>query len=323
MGFTLGLIVFLVFCMVIPTSHAYVIDHVENASNFDIPAPSGLHIVQIDTDRMHTPGTQIYTLYDDQGGIYTLQVAVTSVLNTYWDCHITLIRPDGTTDTKDLPHWGIAWDYKTTIQYAIANFPNNTYIIGLDAQLYIGLNPEINASFGVNTANPSQYVFFSRAAATSTFPTTWNVYLVNDYEKQMIQENNVAWNVENLVTSAFSWTWDGIIWFLNKIPVVGPYFAEILGVLGVILAEIWWWFNFLVIENWDIVLVILECVIMGHAIIATNQQGKATFGTLFSTLLNDHVALVNGALWFVKTMIWLIKWAIDIVTQIVQAINPL
>ncbi len=299
---------------------AYETYNVTGVTEWDVPAIEGMAISEIQIIQpgglmpMGSPGDIALSL-DNYGNVYGLYVNASNVADLYWTFDVTLVYPNGTTETKHLTKWGAAWDYRVDVQYSVPDLKHVDSYFTLS--MYIGINPLTTQFNAIPPQANLAYVPFSEVSGNSTEPVNVDVYFVTPAEWQEIETANPVWGVGVFTGSLFSWTWDMILAFFNAIPYVGPYIATILEYTGLILGEILYWFKFFLIDNWEITILTVEFFIISHALLTTKSLWK-----LVQRILDDHIAIYEFLIKALKTMIDLVTWIVHLVTEIINAIQP-
>jgi hypothetical protein len=299
----LGLLLF------IPPAAAYETMEFHQVTEFHALGTDELHIVEIQTDNIHNAANHSFIL-NSYGEVYTLDVDMYSLYNLYWVADLTLEYPNGTSDHIQLSRIATAWDYDINIQFS------QLYDLDplIDVDIYIGLLPlsaewnEIPTIFLMDTHN---YVPFSDVYGTSTQPMDVIIHYMTHEEFAQVQEGGV---LDNL----FAWTWETILDFIDKIPYVGPYFAALLELTALTLEELVWVINFLLVENIEITILLVEFFIIAHAMLSTRS-----LIALLKRILDDHIAVMGFAISCLLYVRDFIMWVINAVTDIIRAVKPI
>lgn len=293
--------------ILVPAS-AYETSTFDQVYNFDAIAPQDMHIVTVQAGNIHNAGNHTFVL-NSYGEVYLLEVDLVSVVNVWWEADITLTYPNGTKETKHMSQVAAAWDYDINVQFT---YPDTDTIIDVD--LYIGLKPLIAEWNAIPPGSQTNYIPFSEVSGTSTQPMDVTVWYLTNEEYTDVKEGNVT----GMFASWISWTWDIVLDFIAAIPGIGPYFAALLEVTVMALGELFWYFNFLFIENIEITILTVEFFIIGHAMLSTSSL----IG-LLKRIFDDHVALYRFLITSIQYAISLVTWAINIATDIIKAIKPI
>ena len=297
----------------------------KGVTEYHMEAPAGLVIAEIDSGVQFHSSNQSYIL-NSFGQIYKLDVNITSTLNSLWDVDFTFQYPNGTIEHIHESRFVLApGGYRYTVQYGIPEIPEHISFTQVFVDLYIGFSP-LRVGWNTLPPNPTDpglqthydYIAFSEMSMYSTDLIDLVIYLVTPVEWQNITENDdLVWGLGISTGSLISWSWDMVLAFFNAIPYVGPYIATILEYCGLFVAEILYWVNFFLIENWDITILTVEFFIISHALLTTKTLWK-----LVQQILDDHIALYDFMLKVIFTLIDLIKWIVSLVAEIINAIIP-
>lgn len=299
----------LILILLIPSgAMAYETVDYPQVTYFHAVAPEDTSIVDVRGYNVHNAGDHTFWL-NSYGQVYQLDINVESTQNVLWEADITLTYPNSTIETVTVSQAQVAWDYNILIQVT-----DEDLIHVVDADLVIGLNP-LTAGWNMEAAGlEDNYIPFSEVVGTSTEPMDVSVYLFTPEEFQDVQEGNIFTSFGSFL----EWSWDLILDFIEAIPGVGPYAVALLEITVMTLEEIFWWINFLLIENIEISILLVEFFIIGHALMSTSSL----IG-LLKRILDDHIAVFHFTVRCIFYMKDLVVWVIKMATDIITAIKPI
>lgn len=258
---------------------------------------------------------------DAYGDLYQLKLVCSreGLLGAWWVWDVSLTYPNGTTNTEHLKNLAPAAQvYDLHVQYFIGE---EDWI--LDADIYVDVLP-MKVQYGATPATLNrQFVAFSSVSATSPDIFSAKIFELTPDEFEKMKKGDFLFQfgetVKNIGKDFFTWAWEGILWFVEKIPVLGPYLAAILEISGAVVGEIVAWGLFL-LENIEVILMFVEGIILSEALISTRRRPLTV---LLRRIVDNHVGVLKFSLWLLDLGIVIFTRLIDLVARIVQAIKPL
>jgi len=330
--------VWLLLVLLLMPGHASAVDtiNLDDVTTFGYTVADEEHLIS-SVNLNNMPQNSNATLYlDAYGDMFVLNVnnSFSGYGGTgWWTFDISLVSPNGSvSNIHKTEFYPYAKDADVKIQYFYRQLDTIT-----DIDIYLGLSPLIvhfespitflNAGIALPNVYPDGYdgeyvmLAFYSVQGTSTEPVDFKV-LVSNQEEFEGQQNNSLWeqitgSVGTTLDDVWGWTWNAVVVFIGKIPVIGPYLEISLTIAGMIFGEIAFYFNLLIIENWYIFFMVIETVILGDAIINTR-----TFWALLQRTFDNHMKAIKFALYIFDFMIGLWTKLVSTIAWIVQALKP-
>lgn len=318
-GGRLLLLVFLV-CALIQGAAAVNTILIEDVQDFEfnVSSPSQT-IPQINLYGLRE-GVTVVNL-DAYGDLYLLEIDCfrDGWFDAWWTWNVSLTYPNGTVATDHIRNLApTASGYDMYIQYFIGDF---TSIV--DVNLFVDLRP-LNVKYqtmGFLPESNRQFIAFSSVSATSPGSFNAKIFELTPDEFEKMKKGDLLFQLEETIMNVgkdfFAWSWSAILWFVEKIPVIGPYLSAILELSGAAIGEIVSW-GLLLLENIEIVLMFAEGLILADALLSS----RSLMG-LLRRIVDNHVRAVKFSLWLLDVGIQLFTRMIDMIARIVQAIKPL
>lgn len=289
-----------------------------SVSSYSVAAEDGYVIYEIIINNLPIGTNQTHVL-NYNGQSFLLEINTYSEYGLWKNADITFTMPNGTVQTAHTSATTIVGDYKTTIQPVFAQAQSLT-VAFLTVDLTIGLSPA-SAQFSTSPLgwSPKNAIPFS--SASGNFGAATDVYVTEmtttDFQNNVVQYNPV-YGLTNLGSQVFQWTWNGVLGFINMIPVIGPVFVQFLDLIGTVLPSVFFWLYF-VVANFPMVLCGAECLIFMMAVINAGK-GKNSLGKLARNVYQYNVAFVVGVIALVN----IVKdWSISIVQTVAAAVSAL
>lgn len=296
--------------LMISTASADNVMEFEETTQFDAAAPNDMTIYEIAATDIAPGANQTFTL-DAYGQIYTLNVSSEKSLG-WWTFYVSCTYPNGSTTTNELSSLQpFARDYDIWIQYFD---PELDFV---DADIYVGLLPlETSFQFG-EIYDKYQVIAFSDVSATSTHQMNGKVRLATEEEFQEISDNNMWLALGNMWSGAFSWTWDQATSLIGKIPYIGPHLEATLTMVGMVVDEMLFWFNLLIIENIEYVIMLVETWILADAIFHTKS-----FMALINRIIENHVKVISFTISTTAAVVGMFARLVQAVLSAIQTMKP-
>jgi len=283
----------------------------EDVPSFDISvASSNLAISQVN---LYDLGEGVTTVsLDAYGELYQLEVNCTRSWG-WWTWDVSLTYPNGTVSNETLSNLApAALDYDCFIQYW---YLDTDWI--LDADIYVDFLPR-SVVYGVPAPQTRGTLVFSSVSGSSANPFDVKIFAVSEKELDEIRKNDLFSQFGRYVNGIFIWTWNGVLWFVGQVPVIGPYLAALLELSGAAIGEIVAWGLFF-LENIEVVLMFAEGIILAEALISTRRRPLTV---LLRRIVDNHIGVLKFCLWLLDLTIALFTRLISLVVGIVQAIKP-
>jgi hypothetical protein len=310
----------LIFCITLPPANAVELRAL-NVPSYSFDAPSGNVIYQIIVDQVPMGTNQTHTLTVGTATYY-LNVETSNPYGIYYDFDISWTLPNGTTTTVHksvtrLPGAG----YKATIQPVYVQAESASFMVWT-IDLGIGTsNSSISA--GINTGpvgwSPSDALPFTSAAGdfggvdTSVYLYTM---LASDFTNHVTTYDPV-WGLSSLGSTVFQWGWDGVLGFINQIPVIGPQFVTLITILAVIISEIIIWLVW-ILTNLPMVIAALEITIVMLSVAMAGA--KPSIGKVCRNIFNYNVGAVKA---FIGAFDLIFTWTREFIAMIAHVIGAL
>lgn len=311
LGISIILIIVLSLGFILPVSAAETIS-LNETDEFYFEAPDGYAIYQVSINDLEEGYSSLY--FNQYGEVWTININCTRSWG-WWNFEVEFVYPNATTYEATVSTLQpFASDYDVKVQYIDAELD---WIFDVD--LYVDFNP-VAAGLSIPAGLRDHIEFYSVYGSLSDDAdiTIW----IGTADDIIDVENNDPWasfcrSMSLLGISFFSWTWDTLLAFLNAIPYVGDYFVPALEITAALLGELWFYFSLFVLEEPEISLLTIETIIMAHAIIS----GRSLISML-KILYKDHLKLIHGVIWVISFIGDIVKWVVNIVTAIVDALKP-
>lgn len=250
---------------------------------------------------------------DAYGEPYQLEVNCTRSWG-WWTWDVSLTYSNGTVSTETLKNLApLALDYDCFIQYW---YLDTDWI--LDADIYVDFIPR-SVTYGVPSPQTRGTLVFSSVSGSSANPFDVKIFAVPEKELDEIRKNDIFSQFGRYVNGIFLWTWSGILWFVEQVPVIGPYLAALLELSGAVIGEIVAWGLFL-LDNIEVILMFVEGLILADALLSTRSRALMP---LLRRIVDNHVRALKFCLWLLELAIVLFTRLIQMVAQIVQTLKPL
>lgn len=233
----------------------------------------------------------------------------------WWDFNVTCVYPNGTAVSKSLSTLRpFAQDYDLTLQPYWISSVNSMYF---DVDVNVGLIP-LTATFQ-DAYNPTtvQDLAFSQVSGSFSQPTDVTVFIASAKEWETQASDDPTGALSEALSDFFSWTWDQILVWVGKIPVIGPLFIETIDIVGTTITETYFWIS-LYFQYWPLLVLLLEFWFISDAMMSTHSL----LG-LLKRLIKNHVKFFEGLLKFIEISANLIKGIVNAISAIVNALKPI
>lgn len=291
---------------------------VSQVGSYSVTAEPGYVIYEIIVEDLPIGANQSHVL-NYRGQSFLLEIATSSTLYLIKNVDVTLTMPNGSVQTAHTSATWYSGNYRTLIQ-PVDDL--STDIFSLKIDLLIGLAPA-SAQFyttPVGWTVPSTIPF---ASASGSFDAPSDVKVkqktLQEFDRDIANYN--APGLDDWLDSLSKWTWNAILGFINKIPVLGPVIVVFIDLAGIILTQFSYWLSFIVL-NFPAILLSIETMIMMMAAINAGS-GKRSLGRLAHNIYEYNVAVIHGFIYFADVVRGWIATIIEIVTSIVNALKPI
>lgn len=313
-------------CMVVTAPALASTISATNVGKYSVSANPGNVIYKIKIGDLPIGTNQTHTLMYN-GYPYLLTINTWTDYGLWKNAQISLTMPNGTVQTSHTAASTVVGSYSTIIQPTMrsdSSVLESGTATFLTVDLNIGLVP---ASAQFSTApmgyNPSASLPISSASGyLGGQRTSVYAYQVSKQDfTNTIENYNPSAGVGDLGSAVFQWTWNGILGFLNMIPVVGPIAAEFLTMAGEFLSGAWYWVSFLW-GNLPAILLTLESLILMAAVLKA-RKGRRAMSSMAGNVINYNIAVVTGILTaFAFIREWVVR-LVEMIAGIVKALIPI
>lgn len=314
----LGILALVLLALVGPA--AALVSEAHDVNAYSVTAEPGYVIYEIIIDNIPIGVNQTHVL-NYNGATFQLSINTWSSYGIWKNADVTMIFPNGTTQTVHTSATTIVGQYKTTIQPVFAQAQSGT-IAFLTVDLMIGINPvAVQFSTAPLGWNPSTAIPFSAANGDIGANTNIFVHQVTtaDFQNHVVNYDPLFGAI-NLGSQVFSWAWSGVLGFINMVPVIGPAFVTFLNFVGIILPELIFWLEW-ILANFPAILLSAETLIIMLAI--ANTPKKASITRTMENFYRYHVGLFNGFFRLLEITRDFTVTIIDLIAKIVQALKPI
>ncbi len=276
-------------------------------------AESNLVISQVN---LYDLGEGITTVnLDAYGELYQLEVNCTrEYYGAWWVWDVSMTYPNGTVSHETLKNLAPgALDYDCFIQYWYLDMD---WIF--DADIYVDFIPR-SVTFQAPAPQTRGTLVFSSVSGSSANPFDVKIFAVTEKELEKIRDNDLFSQFGRFVNGIFLWTWNGVLWFVEQVPVIGPYLAAILELSGAAIGEIVAWGLF-ILENIEVIIMFVEGLILADALLSTRSRALMP---LLRRIVDNHVRVVKFSLWLLDIAVLFFTRLLDVVIKIVQTLKPL
>jgi len=231
----------------------------------------------------------------------------------WWTFDLTLRNPNGTIETTQLETFApLVTDYDIHLQYYFLE-GDSTF----DLDIYAALLP-LSATFQTSDPTASNILSFSEISGSSTGYFNLVLYAVTDEEYQEQVDNALGLQLEHAIGEVFSWTWDMVLSFVEKIPGIGPYLAAVLEIAAIALDAIIFYFDLLLIEYPETTFLTIESFILGSAFCR-----RGNFWTKINRVCNAHLKIIELFINLVEAGVNMMSKIISAVADAINALKPL
>lgn len=262
----------------------------EQVTYYSIDAPADRTIVSTIVNNCPPNSEQVIVL-DAYGDLHTLTVNSTRNTIGWWTFTVDYEYPNGT----------IAQQSFSTLE-PFANFYNakiqpyygvDSWILRVD--VYVSINPfKITGNkLEYDHMIIPQYMAYSSTTVTSSDPVDIEVHMVDEEAWEIIASGGDVlhrWSqsTKKVIGDALQWTWDTVLWFVEKIPFVGTFLVTTLILIALLADEIFFWLNFFLIEHLVITILTVEFLIITESSISTRS-----LVALLNRIMKHHTNLFH------------------------------
>jgi hypothetical protein len=296
------LLILLSLLLIAPASAYYNVSYTDiapgNLLNAKYTPGSGYLIGQVDIYDLDTPSNTTIVLTEPGGsGAYTVWYNTTAL---YGGATIkaqgAIQHPNGTVVTFDktafepmFAFWGTA---KTaiTIQY---------YYVDTGLWIYLKFNVYPGSFFGEWRTqigdvtwdwlnNAENIVAFGEVQAESTDTFNANIYYVTASELAGIESGDIIGQAASQIGSG---AWATLLFIVSVIPVIGPALAIVVEYIGMLVSELVWLLDFIIVKNWMGTLILIEFLCISEALIYGQKKSNVQ---LMRRVASNHVAMFTA-----------------------------
>lgn len=316
---SVGLVLLLLIVCCTPAA-AIVETHTRDVYTFSATAPEDKMIDSFRCDNMQAGTSQQYVL-NSFGDYYTVVMNSTKDWGT-WTFFVDCTYPNGTVSSEQYTKFA---PLSNTFDLLFQGYWCEMGF-GWETQVFVTLSPlvveESNVWLPLPTAGiPIQYnaisdydpvAFYEVAGSSTGLINDVTIYYVTAEEFAEHSNQNLLSGLVGGATSAAGSlseaAWTAAIAGVEMIPGVGPYISICLETSGMIVGEVFWWINLLLIENWKLTFLTIEFYILGDAIISGHS-----FTRMLKKVVKSHVSIYK----------FLIDIAIKIINLVLDAIKAI
>lgn len=304
------LLALLALSLLISTASAGDVMEFDSTTQFHAVAPNDMTIYEIAATDIEPGANQTFNL-NAYGQTYTLNVTSEKSMG-WWTFYVSCTYPNGSTTTNELSSLQpFANDYDIWIQYFD---PELDFV---DADIYVGLRPlKTSFQFG-EIFGKYDVIAFSEVSATSTHQMNGKVRLATEEEFQDVSDNNMWAALDNMWSRAFTWTWEQATTIIGKIPYIGPHLEAILTMVGMFVDETIFWFNLLIVENIEYVIMLVETWILADAIFHTKS-----FMALINRIIENHVKVISFTIDKTAAIVGMFARLVQAILSAIQTMKP-
>lgn len=298
--------------------------------SFSVNGSEGIFITGFDANNIG-PNFNYSATFDNYGYIYQLDI-ISSKSWGWWDFDVSLTNPNGTVETQHLKEFApVIQCCDIHFQHALSNTDMLEFT---DVDIYTGFIP-LTASFTNPISSdsdladilPDEYSYERLAFSEVIFCCTNYadvIAYVSTYEEFEAQkQESISAYANELLSDVFSWTWDHIISFVEKIPGIGPQFATALIISTFIISEIFFYFNLLFIEYIETTILTIEFFIMTYTIRMTRARDPIRYALLLvKNTVQNHITIVEFIIDKSTLAVTLVMRIISAVAGAINAIKP-
>lgn len=272
-----------------------------NVNQYSLTASPNYVIYQIIVDALPMGTNQTHVL-NSNGATFLLTIKTAQSWYIYNDFWVTMQYPNGSVDTVHKQSVRVSDNtYRTTIQPVFAQMQSVTPAWKID--LNVGLNPT-TVMFTPNNIlmfDPSTSIPFSSASGEFSGQTT-NVFceqILQTVFTKNITDYNALYGLGSLASQVLGWSWDLILNFIGRIPIIGPQFKLVMVLMYQTAAVIIFWLLY-VANNIFLILFSGEILLMLFAFLLAGK--RPTPEKFVKNLVSYNVRTVTGFIWLVSTV---------------------
>jgi len=310
-------ITFLLFFIFIAPAGAVMEFKEEHVKSFNLSAPDDLCLSGFLAANLPGDSNNTYTL-DAYGKIYNFNINCSKHWG-WWTYDLKLRHPNGTIESKSIEKFApLATDYDIHFQYYYMEGDNV-----FDIDIYTALVP-LSATF--ESDMPSKYYIdkFSYMAGSSTAFFDLTIYASTDEEFKDQSNQSLGRIFSHAADEVFSWAWENVLSFVEKIPGIGPQFATALIISTSLISEIFFYFNLFFIEYLETTILTIEFFIMTYTIRNTHAyRDPIRYSMLLvKHTVENHIAVFEFIIDKSTLAVTLVMRIISAVAAAINAIKP-
>jgi len=287
--------------------------HYYQVSHLNVTAARERYIVQVNINNLNSPSNTTLAL-DASGQLYHINFNLTG--DVWRTGELGVQFPNGTWITKTvstLAGPGLISKNELTVQFYYVDITSSF----LSVKWNMGFRPFYFTASRLYYPPGMEWTAFKSAVVDSTVLFDSTMFQVTPEEFQTISENNAVSQLLSNLGNIFEWTWDGFLFLISKIPVVGETFSTLLELWGITVVTLLWFLEFLIVENFVGTVLIIEFICIAEGI----ANSKGGLDTLKRTVHNNIMA-ISGLIVILTIMVSITGQFVDIITSIISSVKP-
>lgn len=296
--------------LVVPAAAVEEIDY-SSVKSFDISASEDLVISSVLVSEI-PEGGDVSLYLNAYGQIYLLSVESNKDWG-YWGFNVSCTYPNGTTQSETLNRLEpFAGTYRVMVQpyFVRGNLPQ------LSVGLKVGLMPTLSATFQGSGLYPQvDDLAFYQVTGSMSEASDVAVWMVTADEFESQQDDDLGLAVSEAVSAFFSWTWEQVLLWSEKVPYVGGFFSISLGLVGVVIGELVWLLADIIVQYLTLLILMVESFIIVDAVTSTRQVIP-----MLIKIVKNNIWVIRGTISIVQTLLDLLLKPMDTIANILKTI---
>ena len=315
----------LIACLLL-TSPVYALDKgtasLENVDSYSYESDDGYVVYEVIVGELPFGTNQSHVFYMD-GAEWDVDVDTwTAWAGAEKHADVTITYPNGTHSTQSASVWSVFGTYQTVIQPVAVQSESLAF---LKVDLQVGIDPAAASMYWDIPWSAQDAIAFDDVSGSFTGTETSDVYVYwiseDDFKSAISEYNPGAWWAA-YAGDIFAWSWDMVQAIIGAIPVIGPLFLDVFGIMGIVLEQGFYWLLWIV-NNFPAILLSVEALICLFAVINTPAKGRGGFYRLVRNLYMYNVLFVTGIVGIVMWVANAAKMLIDTILATIQALKPI